>query len=55
MLFLERNTFTADCTYMYKPTNVRGSGTFLNADVNLFPKTALKALAELLTEKVVLF
>lgn len=51
MLSLECNTFTADCTYMDKPANVKGSGTFLNANINLFPRTALKALAEFLTEK----
>lgn len=41
--------------YMYKPTNVGGSATFLSANINLFPKTALKALVDFLTEKMLLF
>lgn len=55
ILSLKHNTLTADCTYMYKPTNVVGSGTFLSANINLFLETALEALAEFLTEKNVTF
>lgn len=55
MLYLKHNTLAADCTCMYKPTNVGSSAAFLNANINLFPKTALKAVAEFLMEKMLLF
>lgn len=54
-LSLKHNTLTADCTCTYTPTSVGGSGTFLNANRNLLPQTALEALAEFLTEKMLLF
>lgn len=55
MVSVKCNTLAADCAYMYKPTSVGGSATFLHANINLFPKTALKALAEFLIEKMLLF